>query len=528
MPAAIKKRLKKYLEELEETGVVSKYEKPKTWVSSLVIREKPNGSLRICLDPKNLNSAIQRSYDEIPTTDSIATKMAGKKWFTVLDLKDGYWQVKLDEKSSELCAFSSPFGCYKFNRLPFGLSCAAEIFQKKNEENFGDLPRVIIYFDDILVTGETPEEHDRNLQAVMVRAREKKVKFNKNKIQYRKDEVTYVGYLFSEKGKQIAPDRTEAISALKDPTNIKESQRILGMINYIRDFIPNLATEAAPLRELLKGKMSCAWLPRHSEVLKAIKNKITKAPILQTFNENKERKIQTDASSTGVGNCLLQENKPVAFASRSLTEAEQNYSQTEKELLSVVFATKKFHNYIYGRNTTILTDHKPLVPIGTKEILKIGSSRLQRLKLRLMIYSLNIKYLPGKYMYIADLLSRDYLPCENGDEVDLRQTVHSISKHLEISAEKRNKLEKKTSEDEQLKQVKKYCKTSWPKERKSVMENMEVYWNQRDNMCTEDELVVKGDNVVIPVSMRAEKLTKLHEGHIGATKMKARAQGIMY
>lgn len=188
------------------------------------------------------------------------------------------------------------------------------------------------------------------------------------------------------------------------------------------------------------------WLPKHTEVLKKMKQKIIRVPVLQTFDDKKDIVIQTDASSTGLGCCLMQDNKPVAFASRSLTITEQNYAQIEKELLSVVFATKKFHYFIYGRNLTVLSDHKPLVTLNTKEIKQIDSARLQRLALKLLKYKLKIQYLLGKYMYIADLLSRNYFSCNKGDEIDLRQIIHTINSTLVVSEKKKAEIKKNTSE----------------------------------------------------------------------------------
>jgi len=156
------------------------------------------------LDPRDLNKVIKRPKDVlILTVDELTEKLCNKHYFTVLDLKDGFWHVKLDDKSSKLCTFSTPFGCYKFNRLPFGLNMAPKYFQKINSENFGDIEGVTIYFDDVLIAADTEEAHDLIVKKVINRARKLGVKFNKNKVQYKVNAVKYLGNIFSAEGKTI-------------------------------------------------------------------------------------------------------------------------------------------------------------------------------------------------------------------------------------------------------------------------------------------------------------------------------------
>lgn len=244
---------------------------------------------------------------------------------------------------------------------------------------------------------------------------------------------------------EIDLDRIRSIVMLENPNNKKDLQKILGMINFFRQFIPNLAELSSLLRMLLKNGVSFLWMHQHTKALEEIKNKIITAPILSNFDAKKEITVQTDASQNGLGCCLLQEGRPVSFASRSLNKSECNYSQIEKKLLGIVFATKKFHNFIYGRNVNFITDHKPLVNLLKKEVCAIASSRLQRMRLKLLKYNINLQYLPGKYMYVADLLSRSYLKDEiENDDIWISETVHSISKSLNITDEKRVVFQKAT------------------------------------------------------------------------------------
>lgn len=231
IPVKLMEKLKPALDNLVLRKIIEKVENPQGWVSNLVIVEKNDGKLRICLDPRNLNKVIKRPPDVlIPTLTDITEKLSNKKVFTVLDLKEGFWHVRLDQESSDLCTFSTPYGCYKFLRLPFGISMAPEYFQRENFKNFGDISGVIIYIDDLLIAAENEEQHDKILGLVLQRARQLGVKFNKSKIQLKQDSVRYLGHIFSKTGMQIDPDRVRAIDAIEEPTNMKKIAKHFGHV----------------------------------------------------------------------------------------------------------------------------------------------------------------------------------------------------------------------------------------------------------------------------------------------------------
>ena len=371
VPQTLLAPLKNTLDKLIEKDVIAEVNEPTDWVSNLVIVEKPNKSLRLCLDPKELNLAIKSENYLIPTLEELSVKLANKKFFTVFDIRDGYHQIKLDKASSLLCTFSTPFGCYRYKRLPFGIKTCTEIYQKLYEKNFENIPGVIIYIDDILIAAETIEQHDKIVNLVIERARKLNIRFNKEKLQYRVESVKYLGQIISENGIACDPERMQAISKIEPPKDKKDLQKLLGMVNYIRSYVPNLAEMSQPLRELLKKNIVFNWLPSHDKCLQNIKKLIIKSPTLKTFDVNKDITIQTDASKYGLGCCVMQDGKPISFASRSMTETEINYPQIDKEMLAIVFSCTKFHNYIYGRKVNVVTDHQPLVSIMKKELNKI-------------------------------------------------------------------------------------------------------------------------------------------------------------
>jgi len=430
-------------------GVLKKVDHPTDWVSNLVVVEKKDGSLRLCLDPKNLNRAIKREHYTIPTMQEIAAEFAGKSVFSTLDLRDGYWQIQLDEESSQLCTFSTPFSRYRFTRMPFGIKSASEVFQKKNEEAFSGIPGVHIVADDIIIAATADnQEHDQILTRVMQRARERNIVFNLNKLQLRVNEVKYLGTIVTPEGTKPDPSKVKAIIEMESPTDKAGIRRLLGMINFLAAHIPNLSTVTAPLRCLLKSDVLFDWGPEQQAAMTRVKEILSSAPVLHYFDSSAISTIQADASQAGLGACLLQKGKPIAYASRALSPAETNYAQIEKELLAVLFACSKFHQYIYGFHTKIQSDHKPLEVIMLKPLHKV-SPRLQQMLLRLQKYDLALKFKKGKELFVADTLSRAYLhdvPTDN-DEKDLEFALHAVVRDLPVSDSRLSQLQSTTATD---------------------------------------------------------------------------------
>ena len=430
VPLSILPKLKATLDRLEKSGVITKSVTPTPWVNSMVIVEKKDNSLRICLDPKNLNKYIMRDYKTTPTAEEISSKLHNKSIFTVIDMADCYWHIQLDDASSELCTFNTPFGRYLFNRLPFGLACASDAAQAMVEKHFGDIDGVLAIHDDIIIASDTVSQHDDILKRVLQRAREQNIKFNKTKIQLRVPEVKYLGHLIGKTGLRPDPAKVSAISDMPPPESKPDLQRILGMVNYLGQFIPNLSQITTPLRSLLKKESHWTWEYEHAKAFNTIKHILTNQPILSFFDIQKDVTLQVDASSHGLGACLLQDTAPVSFASRSLTDSEKNYAQIEKELLAIVYGCEKFNQYIYGRNVVIESDHKPLENIMRKPLAETPP-RMQRLLIRLQKYRTNVVYVPGKKLIIADTLSRSHLStlpdCDDINE-DIEVMIHTLVK----------------------------------------------------------------------------------------------------
>ena len=262
----------------------------------------------------------------LATSQDVVSQLAGKRLFTVLDQKDSYWQIPLTKGSCDLCTFNTPFGRYSFLRMPLGISSASEVLQKRNQQLFGCIPNVHIVADDMIVATDTEQEHDSALKTVMQIARQNNCKFNPEKVKFKQPELVFLGNIVSQEGQKPCPDKVRAIEDMPEPQNREDLMRIMGMLNYLSQFIPDLSSISAPLRQLLKKDSEWEWRNEHSDALKMLKALISSKPVLSFFDPNRSTVIQCDASSKGLGACLLPDGHPIAFASRSLSTSECNYS----------------------------------------------------------------------------------------------------------------------------------------------------------------------------------------------------------
>ena len=332
--------------------------------------------------------------------------MSQSKLFTKLDLSSGYWHVQLDRESSLLTTFQTCFGRYRWCRLPFGLSVSSEIFQKKLCEAIGDLPGVVCITDDLNVHGKTQVEHDERLDKLLSRCKEVGIKLSKSddKLQYCMPEISFMGHLITREGVKSDPEKVKAVTEMPAPQNVGELKRFLGMVNYLSKYLPNLSDVLHPLLNLTKKDVPWIWSEFHQSAFERVKVMVTSTPILAFYDVNKELTLENDASEYGLGSVLLQEGRPVAFASRSLSSSEMNYAQIEKEMLAITFGLEKFHTYTFGRDVRVITDHKPLTSIMKKPLSK-APKRLQAFLLRTQAYTFELVYKPGQEIPVADTIS---------------------------------------------------------------------------------------------------------------------------
>lgn len=530
VPDALKDKLKKELDVMEANQIVVRVHEPTDWVNSLVVVEKPGGrGLRICLDPRDLNNAIRREYYPIPTLDEITTRLHGAKYFSTLDARSGYWSIMLSEQSSLLTTFNTPFGRYRFLRLPFGVNCAQDVFQYKSEQLLEDISNCAVIIDDILIWGASLEEHERTLREVLQRCRDRGLRLNGEKCKFGLTEVKYFGHILSQDGVKSDPAKIDAIKEIPTPDSKEKLGTFLGMVNYLSKFIPLLSSTSAPLRELTKTDTSFRWSYQAQGAFDSIKTTLSSPVTLKYFDHKAPTLLQVDASSYGLGAVLMQDSAPVAFASKSLTKTEQNYAQIEKELYAIVFGCERFHQYLYGRHFTVETDHKPLETI-VKKPLAHTPPRLQRMLLKLSKYDFTVVHRPGKCIPVADALSRlNPLPdVTNSTSEHLDSQIHLVVSSLPISDLRMQDIQSRTQDDTQLQLVKHLTLHGWPSLRKECPELACEFWNDRQMLSVSDGLILRGERLVIPRDLRRHILSCLHRGHFGIVKTKERAMSTVY
>ena len=492
---AIKQELKQKLDELEKKKIIAKVTEPTDWMSSLLVVKKPN-KLRVSLDPKPLNKALKRSNYMMPTIEDVLPKLTKARVFSVLDAKDGFWQIKLTEESSYLTTFGSCFGRYRWLRCPFGISVAPEEFQRRQHEIVEDLPGVEVIADDYLIYGcgdtdqEAEEDHDRNLIRFLEKARRINLKLNRKKVKLRLKSVPYMGHVITAAGLQPDPEKVQAIIEMPRPENKKGVQRLMGCVTYLSKFLPALSKVAEPLRRLTDKDAHYEWLDHHEEAFQTIKTMLTTTPVLKYYDVTEEVTIQCDASEKGLGATLLQNGQPVSFASQALTVSEENYAQIEKECLAIVFACEKFEQYIYGRKVTVHTDHKPLIPIFKKPIQK-APKRLQRMLFRLQKYELDIIHIPGKDMLIADCLSRAYLKRGKHNQIfDELEHINQLD-YVNVSQATQHQLQNATKADPELMELMLMVQHGWPDQRSQVPIPIRQYFTYKEKITMQNGILFK-------------------------------------
>lgn len=520
-PKALAQKVFQKLEEMEREGHIAKVKEPTDWVNSMVTVVKGD-KVRICLDPRDLNRAVRREHYKIPTVEEIVADMPGATVFSVVDAKSGFLQIKIDYESSLLTTFNTPVGRYRWLRLPFGIKCAPEVFQRIMDEMLSDIEGARAVMDDILIAGKDLKTHNEILGKVVKRATEWNLKLNFDKCQIRKNQVKYVGHLITDRGLAPDPDKVRAVREMKRPENKEDVKRFLGFVQYLSKFIDQLSDVDEPLRQLTKKDVAFHWGQKQEESFQKLKHVCTEAPVLAFYDGNKELTIQCDASSFAVGGVLLQDGQPIAYTSRAMTTTESRYAQIEKEMLAILHSCKKFHHYILGRSVVVHTDHKPLQSIFNKPLLA-APLRLQTMMLRLYAYDLDVQYKPGKEIPVGDALSRANLP---DVEPDMPPLLVNMLDHIAVSPDRYAEFQKCTANE--LNELRAMIQKGWPDTKQETPHAIRDFWSVRDELAVVDGVIYKGMRIVVPPSMRNKMLSHIHASHLGIVKCKQRAREALY
>lgn len=534
VPLAFREKMDKELDRLEKLGIITPI-KSSEWATPLVPILKGNGELRVCADYKiTVNPHLENVNFPLPKVEEILAALEGGQSFTKLDLKEAYFQFELDDETKEILVWNTHKGLYTANRLPYGPTPNTSICQEKVGSVLAGLKGVVLLVDDILVTGRTDAEHIENLEKVLTAIQEAGFKLNKGKCVFFQPRVKYLGHVIDADGLHKDPEKIIAIVEQPRPANQTQVRAFIGMINYYAKFIPNLATILTPLFRLLRKDIKFEWTKDCEAAFKLAKSKLTSEEVLVHFDSDLPVKVMCDASSTGIGACMLHKfpngnEKPIAFASRTLSKAEKNYSMLDKEALAIYFAVKKFHYYLLGRKFTLQTDHKPLIQIfGEKRgIPTMAAGRLQRWSVFLSNFDFNIEYIKGSTNYTADCLSR--LPINNNE---LDETAEENATYINFINDNDeqivnfNQIKEETSKDPVLCKIMNFMCNGWIEHISDS--DLKPYHLKRNELTIESEILMWGHRVVVPKKLRKTILRELHGTHAGMVKMKCVARSYVW
>ena len=540
VPVHLQDAFHEEVERLVKIDVLEKVTEPTEWVNSFVIVEKvidssnahsPNHvikkSIRLCIDPKDLNEALEREPYYSRSIDELISIFAGAKVFTIVDMDKGYWQVVLHPESRKLTCMAFDIGRYQFKRLPMGSKVASDIFQRMLDSVYIGLPGVTGIADDMVIFDRNEEEHDRNLILFLETTRKNGLVLNKKKLQFKKEEVSFFGHRWNSTGISPDPKKTESILKMQFPSDKETMHSFLGLVNFLNRYTPKLAELCSPLRKLiLKDSHYSPGDPEHA-AFDAIKAEFKKKIILPYFDRNKETILQTDASKKGFGAVILQEEQPIYYASRALTSAEKNYQNLEREAQAAVWGMEKFHYFLYGRKFILQTDQKPLVSIFRKHMIDV-SPRIQRITIQAWQYDFVPQHIPGRINVRADSLSR-VTPLEFQDsnaEKDIRAV--NFLQYSSIEERERDEMLQETFKDKELQSLKHYISTGWPAKRSQIPVSLHPYWNFRDELTVESGILMKNSKVLIPETLKQKYLKQIHQGHQGIEACRSRAREFVF
>ncbi|UYV70981.1 K02A2.6-like, partial [Cordylochernes scorpioides] len=463
------------------------------WISPIVVSKKKDGSIRLCIDLREPNKAVILDAYPIPLIEDILSSLHGCKVFTNLDLSQAYHQIRLHPDSRYLTAFITHMEIYQFKRLPYGLSSAPGAFQRYLSELLMDIKGVSCYLDDIIIGGSSMEDHDKKLNQVLSRLREVNLILNDVKSIYRQKSLKFLGHIIDDNGVHLDEELMKPLLDAPPPKDKSGLRSLIGMINWFQKYIPN-----------------------------KIKDSLKKGQVLALFCPNLPTVITTDASHSGIGCVVSQlsekgEERIVACASRTLSDAERKYSIVEKEALACVWACEKFRRWVWGLKFTLRTDQYSLTTLLTTKGNDRAGLRIARWSARLMNFDYNIEYKKGRDNVLPDYLSRSSLSSyeDHDGEVELIASINQDM--LAISEEE---FLRGGSQCLEIIALKEQLMKPWSNNESSQLNK---YFRLRKDLSVQEDLILneKG-KILVPVSLRNKLLSFAHKAHQGMVRTKQR------
>jgi RNase H-like domain found in reverse transcriptase/Reverse transcriptase (RNA-dependent DNA polymerase)/Integrase zinc binding domain/Integrase core domain len=526
-PFKFREQIEKELSILCEQGVL----KPVNYsefASPIVCVPKSDGNVRICGDFKaTINKYLHADHYPLPRIDDVLASLAGCSVFCVIDLEGAYQQLEMAEGSKKYVTINTHKGLFEFQRLPFGVSTAPAIFQCVMDQILQNIPKTNCYLDDILIGGSSKEECEQNLLTVIERLKKFNVRINKKKCQLFKSKVLYLGHQISKERIEPNAEKVEAILKAPIPKDVTQLQSFLGLVNYYHNFLPNVSAILGPLYNLLGKDVPFIWSECCQVAFENCKKLLLGDNILYPYDPKLPIVVSCDASSYGVGAVLSHTvdgvERPVMFVSSTLSPAEKNYSQLDREALAVIFALKKFEKYIYGHPITIFTDHKPLESLFNfkKGMPSVATARLQRWMLIVSMYECSVVYKKGSSLQNADALSRLPLDKETGVEY-ISLNVLETTKNAPVTV---GLIARETKNDPILEKVYDCVMKGWPN---NIDPQLKKFFSVKDKLSCDKGCLFFENRVVCPENLKRDVLEVLHEGHLGIVRMKLLARSYVW
>lgn len=515
VPGALNDKIREKIEELQQMHIIEMVHEPSKWLSALVPIIKNDGDVRLCVDLRRLNKEMERERHPLPTFEKIMPLLRNAKVFSLLDIKCAFHQCELDPESRPLTTFWTEWGIYRYRRLAFGICSAPEKFQKIMERILAGCQNVVVYIDDILVYGDDFLQHDKCLSVVLKRLEDHDILLNHQKCTIKAETLTFLGHILSKEGIRPMDEKITAVLEFRAPQTKGEMRSFLGLACYLCKFIPDFATRTHPLRELLKEGTVFEWNEVRQTAFDDIKAAMANTTTLGFYDARDKTVLIVDASPYGLGAVLTQLKtegpRVIAYGSKSLTQAESRYCQSEREALALVWAVEHFSYYLLGIDFDLITDHKSLETLfGTRST---PCPRIERWVLRLQAYRYQIKFKSGK-TNLADPLSRllTCAPIPFDEETEIFINAIKMSAAVDIA-----EVEQATNDDETCQMLREAIESGNYNE-----SQLKEYSLLKDQLSFIDGLIVKRDKIIIPKALRGRYLELSHEGHPGETLMKKR------
>ena len=550
IPFPLRGQVKDQLDSMVEQGIIQPADdNPSEWCHPLVVVAKNKG-VRITVDMTKLNRQVLRPTHPSPTPfDAVRSVPPRTKYFTTADALCGYWQMELAEEDRHLTTFITPYGRYQYCRGPMGFAATGDAFCLRVDKALQGLQNCVKVVDDILLYDEDFQTHAQRVVDMLERCRRYGITLNKDKFIVAASQVKFCGYNLSEEGISADQDKVEAIKDFPTPANLTDLRSFMGLVNQLAEFTPEIATAAQPLRPLMSPKRSFTWTPDHDSAFKKVKSALANPPVLAPFEPNLPTILQTDASRlNGLGYALLQDHgdghlRLVQCGSRFLTDTETRYATIELELLAVVWALNKCRVYLIGLQTfTVMTDHRPLVPILNHYSLDaVENPRLQHLKEKTAPYLFQTVWRAGKNLCIPDALSRapvsrptpeDEALCNAATRhlrsVVIDKSTVTMDSPQEDADRTLQELRTAAREDQDYVRLRDCVTAGFPSNRDSLHKSLLPYWKLRDELYADGDLVLYGARIIIPTALRRRTLARLHDSHRGVEATKRRARQTVF